>query len=81
VRDGIILEGVGVRSVVLITDHFRQEALAQKKALNRDDLEIVFVPHPIASLEDDELLENVRRVYPEIKAALMRIGFAKEVSA
>ncbi|HET7657983.1 MAG TPA: hypothetical protein VFK37_06800 [Bacillales bacterium] len=67
--------------MVLITEDFRKEALAQKKALNRDDLEIVFVPHPIASLEDDELIANVRKAYPEIKEALKRIGFAKEVIA
>jgi hypothetical protein len=79
VRDGIILEESGIKSIVLITEDFRREALAQIDTLNRNDLEIVFVPHPIASLEIDELKINAEKAYHEIKTALKRIGFAKEV--
>jgi hypothetical protein len=80
VRDGIILEGLGIKSVVLITEAFRREALAQIKALKREDLEIVFVPHPIAGLKVEEVMEFAHQYYPQIKEALMRNGFKQEVS-
>jgi hypothetical protein len=64
--DGILLERAGVPAVSICTDAFVVPARAMAKAYGFPGYEFVTVPHPIASLDLDEIRQRVRTLMPEL---------------
>jgi hypothetical protein len=55
VHDGILLERRGVATGVVVTQPFVDAAEAMAALDGRPDYEFAIVPHPTASMTDDEL--------------------------
>ncbi|HVV22208.1 MAG TPA: hypothetical protein VHF06_22435 [Pseudonocardiaceae bacterium] len=68
--DGILLERAGVPAVSICTDAFRVPAQAMAKAYGFPDFRFVTVPHPIASLDVDQIRDRVRDLLPAIVTIL-----------
>jgi hypothetical protein len=64
--DGILLERAGLPAVSICTDAFIVPARAMAKAYGFPDFEFVTVPHPVASLTQEQIRERVRDLMPEL---------------
>jgi hypothetical protein len=64
--DGILLERAGVPTVAICTDSFRVTAEAMAQAYGFPGFEYVAMPHPIASLDEEQIEARVRDALPEI---------------
>jgi hypothetical protein len=64
--DGILLERAGVPAVSICTDSFLVPAQAMAEAYGFPGYEFVTVPHPVASLDDEQIQARVRDVLPEV---------------
>jgi hypothetical protein len=64
--DGILLERAGVPAVSVCTDSFLLPARAMAKVYGFPGFEFVTVPHPIASLDEDQIQARVRDLLPEL---------------
>jgi hypothetical protein len=70
VHDGIEMERRGVPSAVLCTEPFRPTVETVAKVRGMAGYAVVYAPHPIGSLTDDELRERARLIAPEVKRLL-----------
>jgi hypothetical protein len=64
--DGILLERAGVPAVSICTDSFQVTAQAMAQAYGFPGFEFVSIPHPIASLNEQQIEARVRDAVPEI---------------
>ncbi len=64
--DGILLERAGVPAVSICTDSFLLPAQAMAQAYGFPGFEFVTVPHPIASLSQEQIQARARDVLPEV---------------
>jgi len=64
--DGILLERAGVPAVSICTDSFRVPAQAMALAYGFPGFEFVTVPHPVASLDQEQIQARARGVLPEV---------------
>jgi hypothetical protein len=64
--DGILLERAGVPAVSICTDSFKVTAGAMAQAYGFPGFEYVTIPHPIASLDEQQIRANVQDALPEI---------------
>ena len=64
--DGILLERAGVPAVSICTDSFLVPAQAMAKAYGFPGFEFVTVPHPIASLDAEQVRARARGVLPGV---------------
>jgi len=64
--DGILLERAGVPAVSICTDSFLAPAQAMAEAYGFPGYEFVTVPHPLASLDDQQIQARVTDVLPEV---------------
>jgi hypothetical protein len=64
--DGILLERAGVPAVSICTDSFRVPAQAMAQAYGFRGFEFVTVPHPIASLDQEQIEARARDVLPGV---------------
>jgi hypothetical protein len=64
--DGILLERAGVPAVSICTDSLRVTAQAMAQAYGFPGFEFVTVPHPIASLDQQQVEARVRDAMPQI---------------
>ncbi len=65
------LERRGVPTATFITDAFATYARGLCRMQGLEALPSVVIPHPIAARPTDELRDKVRRVYHEVRAALV----------
>jgi hypothetical protein len=68
--DGIVLERAGVPAVSICTQAFVIPAKAMADVLGHSDFEFVTIPHPIASLDADEIEARVREVVGDVARIL-----------
>jgi hypothetical protein len=68
--DGILLERAGLPAVSICTDSFRVPAQAMAKAYGFPGFEFVTVPHPIASLDEEQIQARVQVVLPQVLGIL-----------
>jgi hypothetical protein len=66
------LEQLGVPTAAVATEPFIDEALEQARLLGMPDYRMVFVPHPVQLLTDEQLLSYADRAFEEIVARLTR---------
>jgi hypothetical protein len=64
--DGILLERAGVPAVSICTDSFLVTARAMAQAYGFPGFTFVAIPHPIASLNEEQIGARVREALPEI---------------
>jgi hypothetical protein len=64
--DGILLERAGVPAVSVCTNAFTMPAQAMAKAYGFPGFEFVTTPHPVASLNREQIRERVRELMPDI---------------
>lgn len=65
------LERRGVPTATFITDAFAAYARGLCRMQGLEALPSVVIPHPIAARPTDELRDKVRRVYHEVRSALV----------
>jgi hypothetical protein len=70
VYDMVALERLGMATVAVATEPFRDEALEQARLLGVPDYRLVYVPHPVQLLTADELRALAHRAFDEIVARL-----------
>ncbi len=66
VHDVVRLERRGIATAAIGTEPFEDEAREQARVLGMPDLRMVFVPHPVQLLSDDELAALADAALPEI---------------
>jgi hypothetical protein len=64
--DGILLERAGVPAVSICTDAFIPAAKAMAKVYGFPGYRFVTMPHPLASLDEQQLEERARDLVPEV---------------
>jgi hypothetical protein len=70
VCDLVHLERRGIPAVGIATAPFADEAVAQARLLGMPDSRVVYVPHPVQLLTDDELASRADAIFPAVLAAL-----------
>jgi hypothetical protein len=64
------LERRSIPTATFVTDAFASYARGLARMQGLEHLPTIVIPHPVASRPVDELRERVRRVYPQVLAAL-----------
>jgi hypothetical protein len=64
--DGILLERAGLAAVSICTDPFALTARAMAKAYGFPGFEYVSIPHPVASLSEEQVKVRVRDMMPDL---------------
>jgi hypothetical protein len=64
--DGILLERAGLPAVSICTDPFVLTARAMAKAYGFPGFEYVSIPHPVASLSEEQIRGRVRDMMPDL---------------
>jgi hypothetical protein len=70
VHDSVWFEINGTPAITIATNQFADAAEVQAKALGLPDLRCVFVQHPIADNEDDEIRRKADRIVDQLVSAL-----------
>jgi len=68
--DGILLERAGLPAVSICTDPFALTARAMADAYGFPGFEYVSIPHPVASLSEEQIRERVRDMMPAVARIL-----------
>jgi len=71
VHDVVRLERRGVATCAVGTEPFVDEALEQARLLGMPAYRMVFVPHPVQLLTDEELVAIADAAYPRIVQRLV----------
>jgi hypothetical protein len=70
VHDSVFFEINGKPAITIASNQFADAAEVQAKALGLPDLQCVFVQHPIADNEDDEIRRKADRIVDQLVSAL-----------
>ena len=68
--DGNILEKMGIQTAAVITDAFHLTARAMARRNGFTDYRYATLPHPISSLNAEQIRERAAAAIPEILAIL-----------
>ena len=69
-HDLVHLERRGIPAVGVATAPFADEAIEQARRLGMPDASMVYIPHPVQLLTDDELGARADAIFPGVLAAL-----------
>jgi hypothetical protein len=64
------LERRGIPAVGIATAPFADEAIEQARRLGMPGARVVYIPHPVQLLTDDELNARADAIFPDVLAAL-----------
>jgi hypothetical protein len=64
------LERLGIATAAIATEPFLDEALEQARVLGMPAYRMVFIPHPVQLLSDEQLNAHADRVFDQIAARL-----------
>jgi hypothetical protein len=64
------LERLGIPTAAVATEPFLDEALEQARVLGMPDYRMVFIPHPVQLLSDEQLNAHADRVFDAIISRL-----------
>jgi hypothetical protein len=73
-HDLVHLERRGTPAVGIATAPFADEAIEQARRLGMPDARMVYIPHPVQLLTDDELDGRADAIFPDVLAALTEPG-------
>lgn len=71
VADGVKLEGRGIPAAVIVSDAFTVTSDAMAELQSAPGYKYVTTPHPVASLDADQIAERARAVLGEVTALLV----------
>ena len=69
-HDLVHLERRGIPAVGVATAPFADEAIEQGRRLGMPGARVVYIPHPVQLLTDDELAAHADASFPAVLAAL-----------
>jgi hypothetical protein len=69
-HDLVHLERRGIPAVGIATAPFADEAIEQARRLGMPDARVVYIPHPVQLLTDEELTARADAIFPSVLAAL-----------
>jgi hypothetical protein len=69
-HDLVHLERRGIPAVGIATAPFADEAIEQARRLGMPGARMVYTPHPVQLLTDDELNARADAIFPDVLAAL-----------
>jgi len=69
-HDLVHLERRGIPAVGIATAPFADEAIEQARRLGMPGARMVYIPHPVQLLTDDELDARADAIFPDVLAAL-----------
>jgi hypothetical protein len=70
-HDSVMLEAEGRPTAVIVTSEFVLEAETQRDALGMAGLAAVVITHPLSSLTEDEIVQRIEQVLPQIEGVLL----------
>ena len=65
-HDGIELEKLGIPTAVICPEPFRNTAEVVAKIRGMENYPIAYIPHPVGSLNEDQLRKRAKEVTPKI---------------
>ncbi len=69
-HDLVHLERRGIPAVGIATAPFADEAIEQARRLGMPGARMIYIPHPVQLLTDDELDARADAIFPHVLAAL-----------
>jgi uracil-DNA glycosylase len=73
-HDLVHLERRGIPAVAVATEPFADEAIEQARRLRMPGARVVYIPHPVQLLTDEELTARADDIFPAVLAALTAAG-------
>ena len=70
-HDGIHLDRAGIPAATICTDHFVATAQATASVWGVPDYPVIYMPHPLSTLTDDEIQAGARRLADQVVRVLL----------
>jgi hypothetical protein len=70
VHDGIHLDRAGIPAATICTDHFVDTGQATATVWGVPDYPVIYMPHPLSTLTDEELHAQVQRLVEPVVQVL-----------
>jgi hypothetical protein len=71
VHDGIHLDRAGIPAATICTDHFVGTAQATATVWGVPDYPVIYMPHPLSTLSDDEIQAGAQRLAEQVIRVLL----------
>jgi hypothetical protein len=71
VHDGIHLDRAGIPAATLCTDHFVETAQATASVWGVPDYPVIYLPHPLSTLTDEEIQAQAQRLAEQVVHVLL----------
>jgi hypothetical protein len=71
VHDGIHLDRAGVPAATICTDHFVATARATATVWGVPDYPVIYMPHPLSTLIEDEIQAQAQRMADQVIRVLL----------
>jgi hypothetical protein len=71
VHDGIHLDRAGVPAATICTDHFVATARATATVWGVPDYPVIYMPHPLSTLTEDEIQAQAQRMADQVIRVLL----------
>jgi hypothetical protein len=71
VHDGIHLDCAGIPAATICTDHFVGTAQATATVWGVPDYPVIYMPHPLSTLSDDEIQAGAQRLAEQVVRVLL----------
>ena len=70
-HDGIHLDRAGIPAATICTDHFVATAEATATVWGVPDYPVIFMPHPLSTLTDDEIQAGAQHLAEQVVSVLV----------
>jgi hypothetical protein len=71
VHDGLHLDRAGIPVATICTDHFVATAQATASVWGVPDYPVIYMPHPLSTLTDDEIQAGAQRLADQVVRVLL----------
>ena len=79
--DGTIFERKGVQAAAILTDTFRRPGDAMARVQGFTNYQYALIPHPISSLNAEQVRERARQALPQVLSILGLEQAARDAAA
>lgn len=79
--DGTVFEKKGIPAAAIITHTFTASANAMARRNGYPDYRYAMIPHPLSSLDAEQVRERAREVLPQVLAILGIVEKTRQISA
>ena len=70
-HDGIHLDRAGIPAATICTDHFVNTGQATASVWGVPDYPVIYMPHPLSALNDEELQAAAQRLVGQAESVLL----------